>query len=251
MAVLAGAASDVALRTGLAMTVVQFGIGALNDVVDAPRDAGRKPGKPIPAGAVDARAGRLLVVAAFALGLLLAASVRPLLAALTVVVIGIGLAYDLSAKGTMWSWLPFAVGIPILPVYGWVAATGGLDRDLAIVIPCAVVAGGALAIGNALVDVERDRDAGISSVAIALGPSRAAVVAAIGLALVTATAIGTAVAAGTPAPATLVLGGAGVAAVVAASAGGRGTPRSRESAWRLEGIALGVLALTWVATVPG
>ena len=41
---------------------------------------------------------------------------RPI-AACRLVVIAIGLAYDLRLKGTAWSWLPFAVGIPILPVY--------------------------------------------------------------------------------------------------------------------------------------
>ena len=42
------------------MTALQASIGILNDVVDAPRDAGRKPSKPIPAGLVErdrARAG--------------------------------------------------------------------------------------------------------------------------------------------------------------------------------------------------
>ena len=232
------------------MTVVQFGIGALNDVVDAPRDAGRKPGKPIPAGLVAARAARVFVVLAFATGLLLAFSIRPLLAALTVVVIAIGIAYDLWAKGTMWSWLPFAIGVPILPVFGWVAAAGGLNSVFAVLIPCAVVAGAALAIGNALVDVERDRSAGISSVAIAAGPARAGAIAASGLVLVTAAAIATAVVAGTSVAATLVLAGAGIGAIAAASLGGRGTPRSREWAWRLEAAALAVLAVTWIASVP-
>ncbi len=36
------------------MTALQASIGALNDLVDAPRDAGHKPGKPIPAGLVHA-----------------------------------------------------------------------------------------------------------------------------------------------------------------------------------------------------
>ncbi len=34
------------------MTLLQFAIGTVNDLVDAPRDAGHKPGKPIPAGLV-------------------------------------------------------------------------------------------------------------------------------------------------------------------------------------------------------
>ncbi len=86
----------------------------------------------------------------------------------------IGLAYDLRLKGTAWSWLPFAVGIPILPVFGWVGATGTLDPVFAILVPTAVIAGAALAIGNALVDIERDRAAGVSSIALALGQRNAA-----------------------------------------------------------------------------
>ena len=46
-----------AVRLGVSMTALQASIGILNDVVDAPRDAGRKPSKPIPAGLVDARRG--------------------------------------------------------------------------------------------------------------------------------------------------------------------------------------------------
>ena len=43
------------------------------------------------------------------------------------------------AKGTAWSWLPFAVGIPLLPVYGWLGAAGALPafvRDPASRSPC-------------------------------------------------------------------------------------------------------------------
>ena len=44
------------------MTALQASIGSLNDLVDAPRDAGRKPGKPIPAGLGLAPARRRAVV---------------------------------------------------------------------------------------------------------------------------------------------------------------------------------------------
>ena len=91
---------------------------------------------------------------------------------LAVVVLGIGLAYDLFAKGTAASWVPFAVGIPILPVYGWLGATGSLPDLFRLLVPVAAVAGAALAIGNALVDVERDRAAGDRSVALVLGRGR-------------------------------------------------------------------------------
>ena len=40
--------------------------------------------------------------------------------------LAVGYAYDLVAKGTAWSWLPFALGLPLLPLFGWYGATGGL-----------------------------------------------------------------------------------------------------------------------------
>ena len=70
--------------------------------------------------------------------------------------LGIGLAYDLWAKGTTLSWLPFAVGIPLLPVYGWYGATGELPGLFVVLVPAAANAGTALAIANAIVDMERD-----------------------------------------------------------------------------------------------
>ena len=85
---------------------------------------------------------------------------------LAVVVLAIGVAYDLVAKGTPWSWLPFAVGIPILPVFGWVGRDGALARLLR---RCSSrrrsLAGAGLAIANARVDVERDARPAIASVA--------------------------------------------------------------------------------------
>ena len=64
---------STAVRLGIAMTALQASIGSLNDVVDAPRDAGHKPGKPIPAGLVSAVSARVLVIVAAAVGLVLSA----------------------------------------------------------------------------------------------------------------------------------------------------------------------------------
>ena len=44
------------------MTALQVSIGALNDIHDAPDDAGRKPGKPIPAGLVSVPSAWAVVV---------------------------------------------------------------------------------------------------------------------------------------------------------------------------------------------
>jgi 4-hydroxybenzoate polyprenyltransferase len=238
------------------MTLLQLGIGTVNDLVDAPHDAGRKPGKPIPAGLVPAGAARVAAIALFGLGVGLAAVASVALAILALVVVAIGLAYDLRLKGTAWSWLPFAVGIPILPVFGWLGATGSLHPLFAVLVPTAVVAGTALAIANSMVDIERDRAAGRTSVAARLGHRRAAWVAAglfgavtiaAGLSLIAAepgrgesswlqpSAVALAVALG---------GGAAFAALATAR-----HPERAETAWRIEAVAIAVLAVLWIGLV--
>ena len=154
------------------MIALQMAIGALNDLVDAPADAGRVPPKPIPAQEVSVATARTVALVAAALGLGLAAVVDVRLVGLALVVLAIGAAYDLVAKGTPWSWLPFAVGIPILPIYGWFGATGTLPAFFVVLIPMAVLAGAALAVANARADLDADRAAAAASVATVLGPVR-------------------------------------------------------------------------------
>jgi 4-hydroxybenzoate polyprenyltransferase len=240
----------VAVGLGLAMVALQAGIGATNDLVDAPRDTGHKPGKPIPAGLVSGAAARLVAVAAFVTGVALAGVFGGLAGGVVaLVVIAVGLGYDLRLKGTALSWLPFAIGIPILPIFGWLGATGALPTAFVVLVPVAVAAGAALAIANALVDVERDRAAATGSVAIALGPAKAWLLQA-GLLV----AVGVA-AAGSVGP----LGGSvngGVAVLVAAIipiaaavAGRRGPVARRERAWEIEALGLAVLGIAWLVAV--
>ena len=228
------------------MVALQAGIGATNDLRDAPADRGHKPGKPIPAGLVMPRTALGVAIVAFTAGLALAVPSGPAVVTLAVVVAAIGLAYDLRLKGTTWSWLPFAVGIPLLPVYGWLGA-GELPPIFLVVVPTAAVAGTSLAIANALVDLERDRAAGSGSVALALGAHRAWILHAGLLGFVAGAALGT----------TAALGGAGAQLVIVAAAGlvplaGTGLvrstdPRRRERGWELEAVGLALLATAWLA----
>jgi 4-hydroxybenzoate polyprenyltransferase len=237
------------VRIGLAMTLLQLGIGTVNDIVDAPRDAGRKAGKPIPAGLVSSSAARVLAIACFATGLALATAVSIPTGLLGVIGIAIGLAYDLRLKGTAWSWLPFAVGIPILPVFGWIGVTGTLPAAFLVLLPAAVAAGAALAIGNALVDVERDRAASVSSIAVALGPARASLVAVALLASILVAAVGSAAVAGGGLVASAAITVAGSIPVLAAIGSRAASSAARERAWQAETIGLALLAAVWLATV--
>ena len=240
----------IAAGLGLAMVALQAGIGATNDLIDAPRDAGHKPGKPIPAGLVSVAAARRVVVVVFAVGFVLA-GVAGGTAALTLALVGvaIGLAYDLRLKGTAWSWVPFAVGVPLLPVFGWLGASGRLPVAFLILVPAAFAAGAALAIANALVDLERDQAAASGSIALALGPSTARLVNA-GLVL----AVGMAAIASVMPLGGSASGGAAVAVAAllpvgaAVAAFGGGATR-RERAWELEAVGVAVLAVAWLLAV--
>ena len=253
VALVGGGDPATAAVLGLSMTLLQFSIGALNDIVDAPRDAGRKPAKPIPAGYIGLRAAWIVAVVTAACGLVLALAGGPGLVVLAIVGLAIGAWYDLRAKGTTLSWLPLAVGIPLLLVYGWYGATGGLPGMFLVIIPAAAIAGTALAVANAIVDTERDEAAGITSIALALGAGRAAVLV-IALHLVVAVlALATAVALGTPigwAAAVLVAAAVPVGgAVLGRVAARRKGTAWRELAWEIQAVGTGLLAVAWLGAL--
>jgi 4-hydroxybenzoate polyprenyltransferase len=254
VATVAGADPVTALRLGGSMTAFQFAIGALNDLVDAPVDRIGKPGKPIPAGLVTTQGARAIVVGGVLLGLLLAAPGGLALMALGTLGFAIGAWYDLRAKGTTLSWLPFAIGIPLLPVFGWYGATGSLPALFLVLVPAAANAGTALAIANSVVDVERDEASGIESIAIALGARRASLLI-VGLwGVVAILAIGTATVVGSPTgwAAAVVIAAcvplAGGLFGLAAVRGGRG-PAWRELAWEVQAVGAGLLAVAWLGAL--
>ena len=253
VAIVAGGGVPVALALGVSMTLLQCAIGTVNDVVDAPRDVGHKAGKPIPAGLISVRAATIVAVAAATAGILLAFVGGPWLAALAGIVLGIGLAYDLWAKGTTFSWLPFAIGIPLLPVYGWFGATGALPDLFLVLVPAAAVAGTALAVANALVDMERDEAAGARSIALALGRRRAGSLVVVLHVAVTMLAVATAVVVGAPAgwvAAILLASAAPVGgALLGLIASGRFAASSRELAWEVQAIGTGLLAVAWLGAL--
>ena len=234
------------------MTALQFAIGALNDVVDAPADAGRVPPKPIPAGLLSARTGLLIATLAAVVGLAFAVPSGPALVVMGGVVLAIGAVYDLVAKGTPWSWLPFSVGIPILPVFGWYGAAGTLPGFFVVLVPMAILAGAGLAIANARVDVEDDTRAGLASVATALGPGRAWWINAALMAAASGLGIAFVGRAGW-APLTVAAIVIGTALVSLGLSAGRGrTVAARRRGWEAQAIGAAIAAVGWISgMLPG
>jgi geranylgeranylglycerol-phosphate geranylgeranyltransferase len=228
------------------MTSIQVAIGTVNDLVDAPADAIAKPAKPIPAGLVPRPVAIGVAGTAIALGVVLSLPSGGPTVALALVCLGVGLTYDLALKGTAWSWLPFAVGIPLIPVFAWVGAVGTMPAVFAVLIPTAVVAGAALAIGNALADFERDQASGVVSIATALGAERASRLQGALLIVVSVVAVASAVLVGATAGQLTVVGIAALMPIAAATAGRRRSPVGRERAWEVQAVAVAVLGAAWL-----
>jgi 4-hydroxybenzoate polyprenyltransferase len=250
-ALAAGGEGATAVRLGVSMVLLQASVGALNDLVDAPSDAGHKPGKPIPAGLVRPATARWIAAVAGAAGVLLAIPSGWATVGLAVVLLGLGYGYDLWFKGTAWSWLPFALAIPLFPTYGWLGAAGTLPPIWAVLLPTAMLAGAALAVANAIVDVERDAAAGLASVAIRLGRDRAALVNLGLLGIVWALAVATLGLAGQLVPWVLAALGGGVVALGGWVALRADDPGRRERGWEAEAVGVAVLAAGWLAAMAG
>jgi 4-hydroxybenzoate polyprenyltransferase len=228
------------------MFALQATIGTINDLVDAPADAGRKTGKPLPRGLLSRRSATWLAIGLGLMGLALSAVSGTTLLVVAVLVLGVGFAYDFLLKGTVWSWLPFALGVPLLPVYAWLGATGGLPSSFALLIPTAVVAGAGLAVANLLADLERDEASGAETLATRLGQRRAWALDAALLAAVLAAAFASLVALGGRGAGTLlVVAGAAVVVVGVGLALAR-SPQARERAWECQAVGVGIVAAGWV-----
>jgi 4-hydroxybenzoate polyprenyltransferase len=231
------------------MLLLQFALGAANDWADAVADTTAQPGKPVPAGLVRRSTAALIAAAAAALGLGLAAAAGPSTLAVAAAGLATGLAYDLRLKGTRWSWVPYAIGIPLLPIFAWVGATGTLPAPFAVLVPMAMLAGAGLAVANAVADLERDRAAGISTVATSLGLGRARRIGGALQAMVISTALVSAAVLG-GSVGWLLVAGVGAAIVVAGLAlGWNGGPDARRRAWEVQGAGMGVIAAGWLGSL--
>lgn len=225
------------------MAGLQVSIGALNDLVDAPLDVGRKPGKPIPRGAATSADAGVIAAA----GLLVAVMLTLPSGLPSLAVLGLGAAcgygYDLRLSRTAWSWLPLSIALPLVPIYAWLGATGTLPSALVGLTAAGALAGAGLSISNGLADLERDRSAGADSVAVRLGQRRAASVQSVLL----LAAIGIALLAGPPPRPLLV---AGLSIVIAGLVvGWSGGPVRRERAWELEAVGVALLGAGWIGAL--
>lgn len=233
------------------MVGLQFCIGAVNDLCDHDLDAQSKPHKPIPAGIVTRPAAAAVALACGGGGLATAALYGLPVLAMAAAMLGAGLAYDFVLKRGPWSWAAYAVALPLLPLYAWWGASGQPPPRYELLLPLAALAGPALQLANGLVDVERDRRAGVTSLVAVLGPDRARALSAAIQALIHGVAwvtlAGSTVGVSTIAAQLLALGA--MLAVAGIVLSGFLDERARERGWRLQATSIGLLAVAWLSAV--
>jgi 4-hydroxybenzoate polyprenyltransferase len=255
------------------MLTLQLSIGALNDVVDAPYDVDRKPGKPLPAGVVSQGPAISLAGGGLLVGLFLSAPSGAPTVAVAAAGAALGYLYDVWLSRSSLSWLPLSLALPLVPIHAWLGSTGTVPPGLLSLVPAAILAGAALALANGLVDLERDAGSGRHGIAVRLGFPRAwalqtgllAVVAAMALLIAPGVpplpAGGHLPAPGGPPglPGSAVLGlealrlvrlaGIGMGLVLLAIGSvalGSRRPAIRERGWELEAIGVAGLGIGWL-----
>ena len=166
----------------ISLSLQQFAISAHNDWADRDLDGIAKPHRPIPAGRLSPRAVVVIAAALTAGALLFAVPLGVDEVTLVGVFLACGLIYNARLKRTMFSWLPFSLAFPLIPLFGaaavdvwpvWWPAAAVAAQPLIVAIHLA----------DSIPDLEGDARAGAGGLASRLGAERATRLRNAGIAL--------------------------------------------------------------------
>jgi 4-hydroxybenzoate polyprenyltransferase len=153
------------------MLGIHTSIGAMNDLLDQERDKGRAE-KPLVGGNVSPQEARVMVVIAATAGFAAASALSSMSVAIAVAGATLGYLYNAGIKRTPISFLPFALGVALIPAFAWSAAGVPLPAAIATLCLIALPGGSALALQNALADRELDKSVGTNGAVVRLGRQR-------------------------------------------------------------------------------
>lgn len=176
LGVSAGLPADRVVLVTVAMLANQFSIGLSNDWLDATRDArASRVDKPLAAGHLPSALVRNVAFAFILVSLGLSAALGWWVLLAQAVGIASGWAYNLGAKATPLSFVPYMVGFGILPV---IVSLSSSDPALAApwVVVVAAVLGVAAHFANAMPDIEGDRAEGVLGLPQRLGARASGVI---------------------------------------------------------------------------
>lgn len=171
-----GLSLNVALLLGLTVLLQQFSVGLSNDWIDFRRDKlSARLDKPSVQGLVSKKLLRntafVMAVAAQTTAFFLGPTAALLMAAM----LAAGWAYNLGMKANWSSFVPYAIGFGLLPVFVGAAAPTAANVPVWVVLVAALF-GVSAHFANALPDVEEDKANGIGALPHILGQRSSAVV---------------------------------------------------------------------------
>ncbi|MEJ7902346.1 MAG: UbiA family prenyltransferase, partial [Thermomicrobiales bacterium] len=156
----------------LAMFGGQLAIGAVNEIFDADLDAQTKPTKPIPAGLVSRRGAWAVTIAGLVTMTLASLTFSVPVFLVCALGTGVGIAYSVWFKRTIWAWIPYLIALPLLPIWVWLALSD-VDPGLFAIYPIGAAAVVAVQIAQSIPDVAADAEGNVRTLAVALGLQRA------------------------------------------------------------------------------
>lgn len=154
-------------------TAMQFSISAFNDYFDRHVDAGRHD-KPVASGAISPRTAWVTGLLLGAIAIVLALPLGGWVTLFTGIGLGGGLLYDAGLKYTAFSWLPFSIAFPTLPLWAWAGASpdGTFPPQLFWVVPVGAVLVLGIHLADTIPDLAADTEAGVRGLTHHLGLER-------------------------------------------------------------------------------
>lgn len=150
----------------------QLAVGAVNELVDVDLDRSAKPDKPIPSGLVPEHGAWIMATAGVILMTALSLTFGVAAFLLCALGNGTGVAYSIWFKRTIWAWIPYLIALPLIPIWVWTTLSD-VDPGMFAIYPIGAAAVIAVQIAQSLPDVDVDREAGVRTLAVALGATHA------------------------------------------------------------------------------
>lgn len=155
----------------ISILLTQVAIAFHNNWCDRDLDAVTKPWRLIPRGALAPRTAHRIAWLLFAAGVAVSLPLGPFAVIAIMLGTACGFGYDAGLKRTVWSFVPYTVALPTLPVAAFIAA-GRTDALLAVAYLVGAPLVIAIHLADALPDVARDRAFGLTTLAVRLGCPR-------------------------------------------------------------------------------
>lgn len=159
----------------VAMVAARSAAMAFNRLIDAPIDARnpRTASRALPAGTLSKRFAAAFVALSSAVLVIAASQLNPLCLKLSPLALAVALGYSYTKRFTVLSHLVLGAVLGIAPAAAWIAIRGAIDSQILLLSAAVTLWTAGFDIIYSCQDVEFDRSAGLHSIPVLFGISRA------------------------------------------------------------------------------